>query len=317
MESLERMIKHLRRLSEEGHLRMDVNESAHLAQELEHVKTRTFDIKRPVSKARMFVPTSSEADTGADTITYFQWDWRGMAQIIANYADDLPSVDAFKTKFTAPVVGVGDSYSWSIQDIRRAAMARSQLDVRRAVAARMGVERRVDEIAAFGEADTGITGFLNNANIPLTAPVTGTWTTATPAQITEDLNTGAQAIVNATLETETPDTCLLDTASFGIIAQTPIAVDNQTTILQSWLANNPYIRNVDQWTKLSLADAAGTGPRLVFYRRSPDILTLEIPQEFEQFPPQERNLAFVVNTHARIGGVLVYYPLAITYMDGV
>jgi len=316
MESLEKMVRHLRRLSDEGHLRLDVNESAHLARELEFIKAKTYDIRYPTMKARQFVPTASDVDPGADTITYWSWDWRGMAKVIANYADDLPSVDAFKTEHKAPVVSIGDSYSWSIQDLRRSAMAGSRLDTRRAAAARMAVERKIDEMAAFGEADTGITGFLNNANVPLTPPVTGTWSTATPAQIVEDLNTGVQAIIDATMETEIPDTVLLDTALFGIIAQTPIATDNQTTILKSFLANNPYIRNIDQWTKLALADAAGTGPRCVFYRRSPDVLTLEIPQDFEQFPPQERNLAFVVNTHARVGGVLIYYPLAITYMDG-
>jgi hypothetical protein len=180
----------------------------------------------------------------------------------------------------------------------------------------MAFERKVDDIAAFGEPDTGVRGFVNNPNVPVLAAPTGTWSTATPAQIIEDMNFAVQSIIDATLETEIPDTMILDTGSFGIIAQTPIAVDNQTTILQSFLANNPYIRNIDQWTKLSLADALGTGPRIITYRRSPDVLSLELPQDFEQFPPQERNLTFVVNTHGRIGGVLVYYPLAISYMDG-
>lgn len=316
MESLQRMIQHVQRVCDALDIKVDANESAHLARELEHIKARTFDIRYPTLKARSFIPVSSDADPGADTITYWQWDWRGMAKVITNYADDIPSVDAFKNEFRAPVISLASSYKWSIQDIRRAAMAGSQLDVRRATAARMAFERKVDEVAAFGEADTGVRGFLNNTNVPVLAAPTGTWSTATPAQIIEDMNFAVQSIIDATLETEIPDTMLLSTDLFGIIAQTPIAIDNQTTILQSFLANNPYIRNIDQWTRLNLADAGGTGPRIVTYRRSPDVLSLELPQDFEQFPPQERNLTFVVNTHGRIGGVLVYYPLAISYMDG-
>ena len=55
---------------------------------------------------------------------------------------------------------------------------------------------------------------------------------------------------------------------------------------------------------------------MVAYQRDPMVLQLEIPQEFEQFPPQARGLSFVVPCHARIGGVHMHYPLAVAYMDG-
>ena len=48
-----------------------------------------------------------------------------------------------------------------------------------------------------------------------------------------------------------------------------------------------------------------------------DVVELIIPQEFESFPPQARNLSFVVNCHARVGGVSWRYPLAAAYMDGL
>ena len=57
---------------------------------------------------------------------------------------------------------------------------------------------------------------------------------------------------------------------------------------------------------MDFADAAGTGPRMLTYQRDPEILELIIPQDFEQFPPQARNLAFVVPCHARIGGVVTH-----------
>jgi hypothetical protein len=56
---------------------------------------------------------------------------------------------------------------------------------------------------------------------------------------------------------------------------------------------------------------------MIVYRKDPDVLTLEIPQPFEQFPAQERNLEFVVPAHSRIGGVIVYYPLAIDITEGI
>lgn len=299
--------------------RMDDKFTSVIAQELEFLKAQTYDIQYPELKARRFIPVSNEADPGAETISYKQWDEYGMAKIISNYADDLELVDVLAEKFTSDVHSLGKAYQFSIQDLRRAAMSGNQLDSRRAMAVRRANERAVEQIAATGaiggEPSGGLGGLTNNANVPLVVLPNGTWAAATPANIIEDLNFIVSSVITATLEVHAPDTILLDTASFALINQTPIAVDNQTTILRSFLANNPYITNIDSWFLLDTADAAGTGPRMVCYKRSPEVLTLEIPQEFEQLPPEARNLSFVVNCHSRIGGVIIYYPLAIAYAD--
>ena len=83
------------------------------------------------------------------------------------------------------------------------------------------------------------------------------------------------------------------------------------------MAMNADLRNAESWYKLNTADAAGTGPRALFYKRSPEVLELVIPQDFEQLPPQAKNLAFVVPCHARCGGVVVRYPVAMLYLDGI
>jgi hypothetical protein len=296
-------------------VRLDANETAHLQRQLEFIKTQTYDIQFGLLKSRQFIPVDNSADPGAESITYRQWSEVEMAKVIANMADDLPLVDVNVAEFTAPVKSLGSAYQWSVQDLRRAAMAGSQLDSRRSRACRMSIERAIDNVGAFGVAGTAATGMLNNANVPVTVlPNPGAWTGLTPANIIANLNAMAQAIVTSTLEVFTPDTILLDTVSFGHIAQTPIAVDNQTTILRSFLANNPYIRNIDQWTLLNTAGAGGIH-RSVTYFRDPLVLQFNIPQEFEQFPPQARNLSFVVPCHARVGGVEIHYPLAMSYSD--
>jgi len=35
------------------------------------------------------------------------------------------------------------------------------------------------------------------------------------------------------------------------------------------------------------------------------------------FPAQERNLAYVVPAHARVAGVVAYYPLSIYILQGI
>ena len=307
----------------EDEVRRDAKFTAALDQQLESVKAQTYDIQYPEHKGRMLAPVSTSTDPGAESIAYYQWDEYGMADLIANYADDISLVDTKVEKFTSPVHGLAKAYQFSVQDLRRAATAGNSLDARRARLCRRAVERTIDEIVAFGNAKGKLKGLLNHPNVTvLTAddPGGGTrWVadSKTAAQIQKDMHDAITNIWTTTKQVHTANTILLPTTESGHISQTAVGTDNQTTILRSFLANNPNITSVDFWHKLDTADAAGTGPRMVVYQKDPDVLELEIPQDFEQFPPQARNLAFVVPCHARIGGVIMYYPLAVVYMDGI
>jgi hypothetical protein len=177
----------------------------------------------------------------------------------------------------------------------------------------------IDEIGATGNTAHGLTGIANNANVSLISPATGTWSTATGEQILADMNKHVNSIVTATKEAFIPDTLLYDTTIYTLIATKRISTtgDTATTVLQAFLQSNPFITNIGSWHKLALANAAGNGPRAIAYKRDPEVLTFEIPQEFEQFPPQAKNMAFQVPCHARTAGVIVYYPVAMAYMDGL
>jgi hypothetical protein len=296
----------------------DAKYTAVLEQQLEFIKTRTYDIVYPEMKARQLIPVNNDVDSGAETITYRQWDEIGMAQIIANYADDLPRIDALVEEFQQKIKGLGAAYEWSIQDLRRSAMAGANLDQRRARAARRSIEQQIENIAALGNAKAGLTGFAKHPNVPLVVPITGSWASATGAQMVADLMHLASSIVTSNKETFLPDTTVLDVSRYNLLAITRISTTGDTngTALEAFLRSNPWVTNVGTWNKLALADVSNTGPRLVCYKRDAEVLTLEIPQEFEQFPPQAKNLSFLVPVHARIGGVIVYYPLAMAYMDG-
>lgn len=301
-----------------GNIRLDAGETAMLARQLEYVYAKTYDIKYAELKARRFIPVDTSVDSGAEFYTYRQWDMFGMAKLIANYADDLPRVDSLAKEYPAPIKSLGASYGYSVQDMRRSAMAGSMLDSRRAAAARRAHEQAFDDVMAFGDAAAGLAGFSNNANVPIVAPVTGQWITnaATPLQIIADLNELVNSIILATLETFVPNTLLLDNTSFQIINSTPMSLtgDADKTVLRFFLDNNPYITDVDQWNKLNAAGAGGTS-RAIAYQRSEEVLAAVEPQPFEQFPPQARNLEFVIPTHSRVGGVRIQYPLAVAYMD--
>jgi len=297
--------------------REDANETLFFARQLEYVYSQTYDVKYPEFKARLFIPLDSSVPTGAESYTYRMFDEIAMAKMIANYADDLPDVTAFGTEFTGKCKSMGNAYSYSIQDIRRAQMAGMPLETTLARVARRGHEAFLDQIAAFGHAATGLVGFLNNPNITPVSVITGNWASANADQIIADLDKLVNSIVTNTNGIHVPDTLLLPIAQFLRLNNLQRSAASDKTVLQWYLENNPFIKNIDHWYLLDLADAQGDGPRAVCYQRSPDVLQLVVPQEFEQFPPQAKNLAFSVPCHSRCGGVKMVYPLAVAYMDGI
>jgi hypothetical protein len=294
---------------------LDADESVFFNKQLEHLKSRTFDKKFTQLKQREVLPVSFEAGPGADTITYEQFDQVGMAKIVRDYAKDFRSADVKAKEFRSPVQSLGSAYQYSVQEVRAAQMAGKSLVQRKANASKRAIMQLENQIAYFGDADHGLEGFLNNANVPLLAlPNAGAWSGLTADQILENLNAIANNPISISNGVETPNTMLLPIAEYTLIASTPRSSTSDTTILQYFVQNNPFIESVD-WLE-ELKDAgAGSVPRVVVYRRDPDFLTLEIPQDFEQFPVQEEGLAFKVPVHERCGGVLIYYPLSMTYSD--
>ena len=299
---------------------LDANEAIFFARELEHVKARTYDVRLPNLKATMIIPVSTEAGPGAETITYEQYDQVGMAKIIANYADDLPRSDIKGKQFTSNVRSIGSSYGYNIQEIRAAQMAGKPLTARKATAVRRANDQTVNSIAFNGDAEHGLPGLLTNANIPVTSVPNGgsgtAWSTKTAAQILADLNNGVKDIVELTNGVESPNTLLLPIEQMQIISTTRMDSGTDTTILEFFLKNNPTITTVEWVPELKGAGTGGVDVG-IFYEKSPDKLTLEIPQPFEQFPAQERGLEFVVPCHSRCGGVIVYYPLSLNILEGI
>lgn len=306
-------------------LNLDEYESAFFAREVEFIKAKTYDVKYPNLKAIQMIPVSTEAGPGAKVITYQQFNMVGIAKIIANYADDLPRADVFGKEFSSKVKSIGNSFGYNIQEIREANLAGVPLSAKKGTAARKANEQAVNRIGWFGDATSGLLGFLNQPNVPAAAVPVGTtsgnqnWIGATPklpAEILQDMNDAVTRIIDLTLGVERPNTMLLPVQQHRKISTTRLDSGTDTTIREYFLKNNPEIQMIDWVNELkdvSPNPAGGGGPVDVMatYDRSPEVLTYEIPQPFEMFPAQERGLEFLVPAHSRNGGVVVYYPLAI------
>lgn len=294
---------------------LDADESVFFDKQLEAVKAKSYDKKFTNLKARQLIPVSFEAGPTAETIKYEQFDMVGMAKIVSDYATDFRAADVKVKEFRSPVKSLGSAFQYSVQEVRASRATGRNLELRKANAAKRAISQSENNIAFFGDADHGLGGIFNNANVPLVVlPNAGAWSGLTPDQILANLNAVANSPIATTKGVESPNTLLLPVSEFTLISSTARSANSDTTILKFFLANNPFIKSVDWVEELKTAGAGGT-PRVVAYNRDPDYLTLEIPQDFEQFAPEQRGMAFKVACHERIGGVLIYYPLAMAYAD--
>jgi len=301
---------------------LDAGESIFFARELEFIKSKSYDIKYGELKARMILPVSYEAGPGAESITYRQYDQLGVAKFIANYANDLPRADIKGREYTSPVRSEATSYGYTLQEVRAAKLTGKPLEQRRANSAKRAILQLENTTAFFGNAEVGLSGFINASNTNVVSvPADGTgnttqWVNKTADQILRDMNLIANSIFSATKGVEQPSTMLLPLDQYTLVTSTPRSAISDVTIAEFFLKNNPFVEELDWLNELKGAGASSTD-RCMAYDRDQDKLSLEIPQDFEQLPVQEEGLEFIIPCHARLGGVIIYYPLSIAVADGI
>lgn len=312
----------LRIIENHGVLRADAGESVFFARQLEYVRAKTYDVEYVALSAMALFPIDTSVPAGATRITWRQWDGVGVAKIIANYADDLPRVDVQALEMSTPVRSIGDSYGYDVQEIRSAQFAGVALDAKRASQARKAVDEAFNRYAWYGDAVSGLPGFLSNANIPavvLQADGTGSsklWSTKTPDQKIRDMNAVVNAVFTTTKGIHKATDLWMPLAQYTDIASTPRSANSDTTILDFFLTANPFIKQVIPVFELTGAGAAGAD-RMVAAENNIDNYQMNIVMPFMQHPPQPRNLYFEVPCEARFGGVTIERPLAFAYADGL
>ena len=293
-----------------------------IAQELNYIRARALEVEHsPLNSFRVF-PQDTDVPAGAETALTLVYDTVGMAKIVADYGDDLPRTEAIAETIPSKVYTVADSYGYNYVELEHARMANVNLEARKALAARRGIDLKLNNIAWFGDASHGITGFLGNANIAnVVIPADGTgssklFSTKTPDQIIRDMNSLINEVNVNTNGVEMPDTVLMAPAVYDILESTPKSQYSDRTILEFLRGAHPEIT---RWLKVGELTGAGTGSTdmIVAGVFRPEYIRMESPVRFDQLPVQYRNLEYVVPCVARTLGVTVNVPVCFASAYGV
>lgn len=305
--------------------------SIFFARELDYVKSQSYDVEYPEFTALKLFPMSSEVDPGAETVTYYSYDKVGLAKIISNYATDLPRADVKGKPTTAIIKSIGDSYGYSVQEMRASRMAGKNLDARKAESARYQIDYLNNKIAWNGDKETGLKGVLSEGNdVPLYVIANGasgktTWADKTADEILADLTGMQKQMAFVTKKVEKADTLAIPADAYIELANKRI--ENTATTLLKYIQDNlPDIKEIVSCPELDsdsvdtnpYAKDDGTGQSVaLFFKNDSRKLTIENPLPFMQYPAQIQGLETVIPCEARTAGAMIYYPMSMLIAVGI
>lgn len=305
-----------------NYFKLDDNEAIYFNRELWSIKQKSYDILYPELRAREIFPISYDAGPGAETIKYNTFNMVGMGKVVSNYAKDFPDASITGAETISNIKSLGASFRYNIQEIRAAQMVGRPLPERKANAARRAILYLENKLAFFGDPVSGLAGFLTNPNVPSALVANDgiggltVWTSKTPDQVIRDVNVAITGVPNLTNGVESVNTAAFPISQYFLMAKTPRSTISDTTILT-------FLEGVNKGVEFTWlpTELKGTGPgstdQFFVYRRDPDKLTMEIPQEYEQFDPQLEGMEYKVRVHERFGGIIIYYPLSIAIYYGI
>lgn len=296
-----------------GQENLDDAGSLFLARELDALRAKVYEMETPALNALNIFSVQSEAAGWQDTLTFGLISDFGMARIISDYTDNIPMVGVYGQWLTVAIYTIADAYSFSMKEIEKAQATGKGLTDRLAVAARRGVDAKINDLVWNGDEDYNIVGIFDNPNITYQA-ASAKWDINTGgATALKDLIAAIQGILTNTKGLHQASAIVLPvSAASALTQQLPNTNVSYKTFL---MQENPGL-TITYAQELEDIDGTGTRGALVF-EKSADVAAVELSQPFRQHPAQWNNLHAKVVCDARTAGLIVYKPICITLIHGL
>lgn len=300
---------------------LDAAQTVFFNRQLEEIDGQLYNVKYGALEALELV-SPKPLNIGAESYTYRSFDGRAVAKMTSNYSNGSPRADVDGKEDTSFVRSIRASFGYNIQEIRAAQLAGLPLDSMRAEQCRRSINEKLNSVALLGDAEHNLIGLFNQSNTTTyTVPADGTgssatWATKTADQILRDMFGAVDKIPETTAEVEKPKRLLIPYTSLRLINSKRMgAGDGVLTVLKFFQVQRPDI----EVRGALLLDTAGAGSTKRMMAYDPNRINQEwlLPIPFESFPPQLQGMEYVIECHARCGGVIVRYPLSICYADGI
>lgn len=297
-----------------GH-RFDSAETLYLERELT-AQAETIIADYAPLKSEVLAPLNADTPPWAEEVSHPLLTDVGRARVVANDAGDLPIVGIELDDNVSPLLTVACAWMTNWLEERTPANINKIAQKRRA--ASDANRREVDRICMIGFPTANLGGFLNNPSVPVFTLPTGTWATATVAQILADLRAWEEFVIANSGEggssgTMYPNTLALPGTEFARLTDNAGA-GTDTSIWSLFIKNSQGVTAgiiaPDEWqaVRTQYAESVLGTRRGTMYHRHPDVLVCENPLAFEELPAQDRNLAAITPVVSRTGGTIWKKP---------
>lgn len=296
--------------------------------QLANLEAKIYEAKYTNINFEEMIPVNTSVPEYVDSWDYISYDAVTLGKFIGSSADDLPSVQASANKTSVPIGYAGNSFDYSLDELRKTQQMRMPIDTIKGRAAFRGSQEHSQRVAYFGDAARGMTGLFNNPNIALDNS-TVNWATATGQEIVADMNSLLIEVWINSANTHVANAFALDSARYAQISSQRMDTGTDTTILEFFKKNNLYTTmtgaelRIFPRLQLSASVLAANGvsnsgkDRMMAYELNDDNLGMVNPIPWRPLAPQMKNLTVIVPCEYKISGTEFRFPFSAAYRDHV
>lgn len=295
-----------------------------LTQQAAHIETEVYKTEYPQYKYDSFVPLDESAPEFTKVVVFRSVDARGELQLFGPNSTDVPTVDIAVSQGFHEIKTAALGYTYTVEELGFARQNDIPLDTERAVCVRDVVEMGLNKIYLLGHKNVGEGLYTSrNVSVEVATSTIASLIAAIPTQGTQPIiNFFAhgynQIYVDNTLSVHRPNTCIIPTAEYQLLARTMLSSQNSSnvTVLEFLKTNFEDVTFEDD----ILLNGIGTGNtnRLIWYKKDMRVIKGHdvMPLQFLA-PATADNVNFKVPALTRTGGTEVRIPKALHYMDGI
>lgn len=279
--------------------------------------TRDIDLRSDVSIADEFSSFTNSSFAAAGGVNGSGKAWIGKdANAITGVALDIG-------KTASPLSLWGMQIGWTIPELESAMKLGRPVDQQKYAGMQLKYQMDIDEQVYIGDAALGFTGLANSDSKvgSVSNAQTGTWATATPQEILDDVN----ELLNATWAASGYSICsgklLLPPVQYSKLVGTLVSSAGNISVLeflrQNSLSNSINGRPLDiQPLKWLSKRGVGDKDRMVAYTQAEDKVRFPLVP-LQRTPLEYRDLRQLTTYFGRLGVVEFVYGELVGYRDGI
>lgn len=171
----------------------DAVPAALMQRALQYAVTQGIMLQTTYTVWRDIFPIDSDMPAGADTKIFTIWENSGMAEWYRG-GGKHPNVAVGKREVSIPFHSLTEAFTVDWLEMLGSGYAGVNVEAEKAAAALAALDRKVENIVFLGDSSMNRLGLLDHTNITTANMTTGTWSTATAAEIIADLQYGINAV---------------------------------------------------------------------------------------------------------------------------